>query len=52
MNNNKNHITSLRLPVEQYLWIEKYAAQHGIPCSYVYRAAIKHYIQSKEYSNR
>ena len=47
-----NHTTTLRLPLEIHRWVESFAEKWSVSPSYVYRAAIKEFINNKSGVNQ
>ncbi len=41
----QNHMTSLRLPEDWHQWIEKFANKWHVPPAYIYRSAIRLFIE-------
>lgn len=41
----QNHMTSLRLPDAWHQWVERYADTYDVSTAYVYRAAIRQFIE-------
>jgi predicted DNA-binding protein len=43
--NKQNHMTSLRLPDNWHQWIERFAENYHVPPAYIYRSAIRQFIE-------
>lgn len=41
----QNHMTSLRLPDEWNQWITRFAENYHVPPAYIYRSAIRQFIE-------
>lgn len=41
----QNHMTSLRLPDDWHQWIERFADNWQVPPAYIYRSAIRQFIE-------
>lgn len=48
----QDHITSLRFPKEWHLWVAQFADRWNVPPAYIYRSAIREFIQKQSQGQR
>lgn len=48
----QDHITSIRFPRDWHKWVTKFADNWNVPPSYVYRSAIREFIQRQSQNHK